>query len=117
MSYFDALIYVLRDNFSLFYFELTFSLNVCYYLGDSRQFLNQHIERLFDGQLQTFLCVLCQKDFRRKQICENHVENIHFPNSFIYNCKYCGETFNVRNKLYKHVNTSHYGLNKNGISF
>lgn len=76
--------------------------------GDSREFLKQHV--VFDGQSQTFSCVVCKKCFRRKQICENHVENIHFPNSFVYNCKYCGDSFNVRNKLYKHVNLAHYGL-------
>ncbi len=38
-----------------------------------------------------------------------HIENIHFPNAFVYTCKYCLKTFSSKNNMYKHANSAHPG--------
>ncbi|XP_023339295.1 protein tramtrack, beta isoform isoform X21 [Eurytemora carolleeae] len=52
-------------------------------------------------------CVLCGKSTRDRGNMRKHVENIHFPNSFQYPCKYCDETFGTRNQLNIHISKLH----------
>lgn len=69
--------------------------------------LLEYIEKVVDEGRTKYRCTLCGTINGQRAHSENHVENIHFPGSFTYNCKYCQETFNLRNKLYKHVNSAH----------
>ena len=52
-------------------------------------------------------CVLCGKFSKDRSNMRKHVENIHFPNSYIYHCKYCAETFGTRNSLNLHISKQH----------
>jgi len=49
-------------------------------------------------------CTICNT-FKHKSCSNvvNHIESKHFPNSFVYNCKYCGKQFNARNSLNVHA--------------
>jgi len=52
-------------------------------------------------------CVLCGKSTRDRGNMRKHVENIHFPNSYQYNCKYCAAMFGTRNQLNMHISKLH----------
>ena len=43
-----------------------------------------------------------------------HVESIHFPTLFEYNCKYCGKSFGAKNNLYGHI-FKYHRENKSGF--
>ena len=85
------------------------SLNRLLLAGESRQMLSNYIEQVVseDGG-RKYKCVLCTQIFHKKEHIENHVENIHFPGTFQYNCKYCGQSFDRRNMLYKHHMSCEY---------
>jgi uncharacterized C2H2 Zn-finger protein len=69
--------------------------------------LLEYIEKFVEEGKAKFRCSLCGAVNGQRAHSENHVENIHFPGSFTYSCKYCHQTFSLRNKLYKHVNSAH----------
>ena len=80
------------------------------YFSGSRDFLNSYMERVLEGVgMGKFKCSICGKINGRKDHAENHIESIHFPGTFQYNCKYCEMIFTGRNKLYLHVNQMHKG--------
>jgi len=75
-----------------------------------RKLLEEYIEKVFDSEtdgLARYKCILCGKINNRKGHAENHLENIHFPGAFSYDCKYCESTFSSKNMLYKHVHKMH----------
>ena len=47
------------------------------------------------------------KSFKNKRDARNHVESIHYPNSFVYTCEYCGKEFNALNTKNVHVTRHH----------
>jgi len=53
------------------------------------------------------MCSLCAKTFKIKRDARNHIESIHFPNSFIYTCEHCGKQFNALNTKNVHVTRNH----------
>ena len=68
------------------------------------------MERIVHGENHgKFKCIICGKMNGRKDHAENHIESIHFPGMFKYNCKYCDIVVTGRNKLYLHVNQMHQG--------
>lgn len=73
--------------------------------------LVQYIERVNVDGFNKFKCTLCGKINAQKAHTENHIESIHFPGTFVYDCKYCGLRFTGRNKLYMHVNQLHKKMN------
>ena len=73
--------------------------------------LQQYIEKVENGVNQgKYRCGICGKINGQKIHTQNHIESIHFPGTFQYDCKHCGMTFTGRNKLYIHVNQVHKGL-------
>jgi hypothetical protein len=50
---------------------------------------------------------VCQKGFSDASTAKKHVENIHFPGSYLYFCKFCPESFGKRNLLYMHITKMH----------
>jgi len=52
-------------------------------------------------------CSICGKEFSDRSSARKHVENIHFPGSFIYSCKFCGENFTKKNMMYMHISKFH----------
>ena len=85
--------------------------NNCYFLvllfsGEPAQTpvdFNKFIHRSEAAGSNPWVCSLCS-DFshKSKYNVQNHIESKHFPNSFIYNCKFCGREFNFRNTLNSH---------------
>jgi len=75
-----------------------------------REILKSYMERIPEGvDVGKFKCLICGKINGRKDHAENHIESIHLPGVFQYNCKYCELIFTGRNKLYLHVNQMHQG--------
>jgi len=69
--------------------------------------LSEYIEKDPSSGPKAHKCTLCGKVSQDRSNIRKHVENIHFPNSFLYSCKFCGKTFNARNNMYVHVSTYH----------
>jgi len=73
--------------------------------------LQQFIEKITDGNDKgKYRCTMCGKINGQKIHTQNHIESIHFPGTFEYNCKHCDLSFSGRNKLYIHVNQMHKAL-------
>jgi len=60
-----------------------------------------------DDATNKFRCNICHKLVNQKTHVLNHLESIHFPQSFTYMCPVCSAVFNTRNKLYKHKHAVH----------
>lgn len=56
-----------------------------------------------------FQCTECGKQSNDKSNLHKHVESIHFPGTFVYNCKFCSEVCTTRNLLNMHVRKMHHG--------
>jgi len=69
--------------------------------GDQR-LLYQYIVK-DDFQSNWHKCTLCGKSGKDRGNLRKHVENIHFPGTFNYSCKYCSENFSTRNSLNIHI--------------
>lgn len=52
-------------------------------------------------------CTICGKESAQKVNLVKHIESVHFPDMFSYECKYCDKTFNAKNSLYAHVSRTH----------
>jgi len=72
--------------------------------GHDRSILLRYILKESSGLFQ---CTLCGKTNAQKNNIMNHVEGIHFPDSFIYQCQICSKTMKTKNALYLHTNTFH----------
>merc|ERR1711892_1512219 len=77
--------------------------------GNDRSILLKYIEKETSG---LFHCTLCGKSNGQKNNIMNHVEGIHFPDSFIYQCQVCSKTMKTKNALYLHTNTFHKDKNQ-----
>ena len=67
--------------------------------------LKKHIS--YNHATKNYHCDLCEKACLQKGNLMKHIENIHFPNSFVHLCRYCGAEFSKKNLLYQHVSYSH----------
>jgi hypothetical protein len=76
--------------------------------GEDGQTLYTYIERLADGSGHR--CLLCGVTKDRRWNVWKHVENLHFPGTYTYTCKHCGETCSTRDRLNSHVTKYHAGL-------
>ena len=78
----------------------------------NRKVFDQYMERtmLEDGR-PGFRCTLCGKQNTNNCNVKNHIESIHFPGLFSYNCDYCEKTFKSKNALCNHVTRLHKGEN------
>jgi len=63
------------------------------------------------------MCSLCAKFFKCKRDARNHIESIHFPNSFVYACEHCGKEFNALNTKNVHITRNHKKKNLDGNFF
>ena len=61
-----------------------------------------------DPSDQKFHCTLCGRFSHSVITCtRNHVESKHYPDSFIYPCDLCDQTFNSRMQFNNHKQTKH----------
>ena len=68
--------------------------------------LSQYV--LVNPTIKEYTCSLCQT-FKAKlpSKVKNHLEAIHFPGMFLYDCDICGKTLKGRNALNIHKSTTH----------
>ena len=70
--------------------------------------LYAYSKKLNEGENKgKFQCSLCGKISNQKKDAFSHVENIHFPGSYEYECDQCGEKFDTKNKVYQHRSLVH----------
>ena len=76
--------------------------------GDSRRdILDEYVlTEVVDGR-NSFKCKLCGKVNNFKHHTINHLESVHFPDSFSYDCDFCGKHYNSKNGLSVHISTKH----------
>ncbi len=72
--------------------------------GDPGQLLQQYVH--YNSSESCYLCTICKKTNMQKSNILRHVE-IHFPNAFVYSCKYCLKEFSNKTSMYKHVSRLH----------
>ena len=74
----------------------------------NRKVFDQYMERtmLEDGR-PGFRCTLCGKQNTNNCNVKNHIESIHFPGLFSYNCDYCERKFKSKNAQCSHVSKVH----------
>ena len=68
------------------------------YGGDEND-LHGYYSKVAVGQYQ---CNLCGKISKKRNAAFQHVEAIHFPGSYEYQCDQCDEKFDNNNKWRKH---------------
>ena len=84
--------------------SIFFQLNFIYLSGTLS--LYDYIVPSQNGS-KPFKCSICEKESNDKGNLRKHVENIHFPGTFSYTCKYCNETLSTRNLLNVHISKFH----------
>ena len=60
-----------------------------------------------------FICNLCNKPFPRKAHARDHVENVHFPETFWYTCDLCDFQLRSRVALRNHIAAAHPKIKHN----
>ncbi|XP_023331615.1 transcription factor GAGA isoform X6 [Eurytemora carolleeae] len=73
-----------------------------------RKLLLNYLQRTNVG----FSCTICGKQNSQRGNSMNHVESVHFPNLFEYECYVCGKKANNYNSLQVHISTNHRNLKK-----
>ena len=82
-------------------------LNNCFLPGNNdRRILTNYIIRE-ETENSLFKCTICGHVNALKTNVLNHVESIHFPDTFQYSCEICGKTTKSKQSLYKHVSVNH----------
>ena len=81
--------------------------------GEKRNILNQYIKKeVSESGQAVFVCSMCGQKNSQKVNVLNHVESVHFPNSFVYTCQYCETQFYSKNARNVHVSRNHKNENK-----
>lgn len=60
------------------------------------------VNNLDTGDKNKFMCKICGKSASRVKDVRDHVENIHFPNVFTYQCDVCAELLKSKIALKNH---------------
>ena len=78
--------------------------------GGDKQ-LYEYIVKAPEAGPRSHKCTVCGKIGNDRSNLRKHVENVHFPDTFSYECKYCpfgmASTFTTRTKLNNHVFSVH----------
>ena len=88
-------------------FNITQPLPITGSSGGGPLDLYNYLTREFVEGVVHHKCILCGKLAKDRGNMRKHVENIHFPNSYTYPCKYCAEMFGTRNSLNMHISKVH----------
>ena len=69
--------------------------------------LLQFVVESFDGP-KKYHCGLCNKfGHNGKAHVRNHIEAVHYPNTFLYSCDQCGQSFPSKNNAQLHKSRVH----------
>ena len=72
------------------------------------QDLHGYSSKITEGEnIGKIQCNLCGKISRFRNDSFQHVENIHFPGSYEYQCDQCDEKFDTNDKWRKHRSRKH----------
>ena len=71
--------------------------------GDSRDVLHEYIRKCENK----FMCFLCEFSSTNRVHVLNHVESVHFPGSYKYQCDYCPKVLNTKNAKNVHMSRFH----------
>ena len=55
----------------------------------------------------TWRCVICSKEIKRRCRMKDHIENWHMNSNIKYPCELCGKTYATRNSLQNHTAVYH----------
>ena len=89
---------ILSDKNQICSFLMSYS-SILIHLGNKADF---EAYCTVDTITKKYKCSICHNLFTTKDMLFNHLEGIHFHDSFIYACTLCEAVFNTRNKLRKH---------------
>ena len=78
--------------------------------GEDHTVLFQYIDKKTssDDNSTYFECNICLKTGRREHLIISHLQTVHFPDSFSYNCQFCESTFRSKIILRSHVYRNHH---------
>lgn len=63
------------------------------------------------GAVKSAYCTICNNfSHQAGHHVRNHVESIHFPNTFVYNCHHCEKVVTTRKALQHHMSKEHKGI-------
>ena len=55
-----------------------------------------------------FMCAICdQYSGHQRRDTRNHIESVHYPNSFTYQCQFCEVVLNTNKALTRHKERYH----------
>ena len=76
--------------------------------GEVEQDLHRFSSKITEGEnIGKFQCNLCGKISPRRLHSFEHVEGVHFPGSYQYQCDQCDEKFDAKSKWRRHRTTVH----------
>ena len=76
--------------------------------GEVEQDLHGYSSKITEGEnIGKFQCKLCGKISLKKHHSFEHVESIHFPEIYEYQCDQCDEKFDTKRKWRRHRTTVH----------
>ena len=78
------------------------------YGEEVEQGLHGYSSKLTEGEnTGKYQCNLCGQISVKKNLAWRHVENIHFPGSYQYDCDQCDEKFDTKTKWRNHRTRKH----------
>ena len=75
------------------------------FIGDRGQIFKQYM--VFNTLTKWFECTICQQSCSRKTSLVDHIESVHFPNSFVYSCQFCDQQLGSRVSVQNHLARVH----------
>ena len=82
-------------------------------LQDPEQ-LYQFVEKDVSITGSTFYCSICLKKAPTRRDIRNHVESIHFPNAFEYDCPFREKKLKTKKSKDWHMGSAHKDINIRG---
>ena len=56
------------------------------------------------------MCTICHRVQSTRRDVRNHVESIHFPDLFVYECRVCAKKLKTKKSLDWHMSSAHRDL-------
>ena len=75
--------------------------------------LLRYVRTQKNGNTSIYICNFCNKPFHRKGHARDHVENVHFPDAFVYTCEMCDCQVKSKVALRNHIAVAHPKLKLN----
>ena len=94
-----------RTRYKFTFQPNTKAINDFFYILVNPSTLNDYIKK--DISTGAFSCTLCGKVNAQKNNIRKHIEGVHFPGQFVYDCSICYKRFNGKNSLSVHMYKFH----------